>query len=379
MSFKLVYYSQQDAQWKNEILGFGDPGDTIGYVGCALTSVAMLLSGHGYTETPKSLNKKLKNAGGFSGALIRFEWASKLYPQVTVKSNISCLNTAAPLHLIDAALANGQPAIVMVDSSPVSGLQTHWVVLYKREGNDYLMLDPVPYQTDVTKQTYMMPRYAQGKSLERAIQHVILYEVFGSGGPIPVPDETETPHTPPLTDPVSGAVARARVKAEWGLNIRSSTDTSSDANIVARAPFGTELRIVESDGASKIGAINQWVRVRDSQGHEGFVAAWYLEKTAEAGTAPVTEPTTSPESEAPASASKPEPTKLLVIVKAAAKIYKQAGKGEVVSTEKKGARLVVVEAADQALAKIGAAGKWLNVKATNNKRGYVDGGTVRKG
>ena len=50
MSFKLVNYSQQDPQWKNDILGFGDHNDTIGYVGCALTAVAMLLSGHGYDE-----------------------------------------------------------------------------------------------------------------------------------------------------------------------------------------------------------------------------------------------------------------------------------------------------------------------------------------
>jgi hypothetical protein len=46
MPFKLVYLSQQDPQWKQDILGLGDPVDTIGYVGCALTSVAMLLSGH---------------------------------------------------------------------------------------------------------------------------------------------------------------------------------------------------------------------------------------------------------------------------------------------------------------------------------------------
>ena len=32
MAFKLINYSQQDPQWKNDILGFGEPGDTIGYV-----------------------------------------------------------------------------------------------------------------------------------------------------------------------------------------------------------------------------------------------------------------------------------------------------------------------------------------------------------
>ncbi len=40
-------------KWKEDILGFGDSRDTIGYVGCALTSVAMLISGHGFVETPR--------------------------------------------------------------------------------------------------------------------------------------------------------------------------------------------------------------------------------------------------------------------------------------------------------------------------------------
>src|SRR5512132_1100978 len=107
MSFKLIYYSQQDPQWKNDILGFGDPGDTIGYIGCALTSVAMLLSGHGYTETPKTLNQKLKNAGGFVSAAIVWGAVSKIYPNVTLKAFIPCTNSDAPLAQIDAAIAAG--------------------------------------------------------------------------------------------------------------------------------------------------------------------------------------------------------------------------------------------------------------------------------
>src|SRR5687767_15798489 len=120
MPFQLVYHSQQDSKWKNDILGYGDPGDTIGYVGCALTSVAMLLSGHGYSETPRTLNQKLKNVQGFVSAAIRWGSVSQVYPNVTVKSNISCTTTRAPLELIDAAIAAGQPAIVQVDSSHAS-------------------------------------------------------------------------------------------------------------------------------------------------------------------------------------------------------------------------------------------------------------------
>ncbi len=133
MSFQLVYLSQQDPLWKQDILGFGDPEDTIGYLGCALTSVAMLLSGHGYSETPKSLNKKLKNVNGFVSAAIRWGSVSQIYPNVTVRSNISCTMSPAPLELIDAAIATGQPAIVQVDSSPANGIQTHWVVIYGKK------------------------------------------------------------------------------------------------------------------------------------------------------------------------------------------------------------------------------------------------------
>src|SRR5215208_3240870 len=231
MSFQLVYLSQQDPQWKKDVLGFGDAGDTIGYVGCALTSVAMLLSGHGYAETPQSLNQKLKNVNGFVSAGIRWGAVNQVYPQVTLKAFIPCSTSDAPLAQIDAAIAAGQPAIVQVDSSPASGIQTHWVVIYGKKGDDYLMLDPWPYQPDITKEDLLMNRYARGNPLRRAISHVILYEAFGSGGPISTPS---TPGTTPV--PTGGVYARVKDSVAWGLNVRSSIDTSSMANVVATVP-----------------------------------------------------------------------------------------------------------------------------------------------
>ncbi|HEY3475811.1 MAG TPA: C39 family peptidase, partial [Anaerolineales bacterium] len=236
MSFQLVYLSQQDPQWKKDILGFGDPEDTIGYVGCALTSVAMLLSGHGYPETPKTLNQKLKNASGFVSAAIRWGAVSQIYPNVTLKAYIPCSTSDAPLAQIDAALAAGQPAIVQVDNSPAAGIQTHWIVVYAKRGDDYLMLDPWPYQTDLTKEDLLMNRYARGNPLKRAISHVILYEAYGSGGPI-VTDSTLEPTPVPMSD----AHARVKDSVTWGLNIRSSIDTSSMANVVTTVPAGTQL------------------------------------------------------------------------------------------------------------------------------------------
>ena len=406
MSFKLVYLSQQDPKWKSDILGFGDQGDTIGYVGCALTSVAMLLSGHGYPETPKTLNQKLKNVQGFVSAGIRWGAVSQVYPNVTLKAFIPCSTSDAPLNLIDAAIAAGQPAIVQVDHSNAPGIQTHWVVLYGKKGDDYLMLDPWPYQPDITKEDFLMKRYAQGNPLKRAISHVILYEAYGSGpaGPISTPS---TPTTTPTS--TSGVYARVKDSVTWGLNIRSSVDTSSMANVVASVPAGTQLLLLESDGASKVGAINQWVRVRTAQGQEGFAAAWYLEKALETTPAPVTEPTPGPVSEAPVSTpetpSTPSSTptapqtpstpsvpstpstpveqpkedkdKLVVVVSSAVgtsglRLRKTASKGgALVAILKAGTRLTVIEPAQKAKAKIGKVNQWLYVRGPNNQRGYV--------
>jgi len=385
MTFQLVYYSQQDPKWKQDILGFGDPGDTIGYVGCALTSVAMLLSGHGFVETPQTLNQKLQNVGGFASAGIRWGSVSQIYPKVNMKSFISCASTDAPLAQIDASIAAGQPVIVMVDNSPAAGLQTHWVVLYAKEGSDYLMLDPWPYQTDVTKKTYLMPRYSQGNPLQRSIMHVIIYEAFNASGGIAQPTSSSTtsaPQTPPVVVPVAQPTSSfpVRVKADvtWGLNVRSSIDTSSTSNIIVSAPAGTLLSVLSADDYAKIGGVNQWVRVRDNQGHEGFAAAWYLEKTQTATPVVETAPTSTSTVEAPAPKPKPAPNQLIVVVlsrvgKFGVKVYETASaQAHVVSTESVRAKLVVIEDQSKARPKIGKAGKWLNVQTKDGKKGFVN-------
>ena len=402
MPFKLVYHSQQDPQWKQDILGFGDPGDTIGYVGCALTSVAMLLSGHGYAETPKTLNQKLKNVSGFVSAGIRWGAVSQIYPNVTLKAFIPCSTSDAPLAQIDAAIAAGQPAIVQVDRSPADGIQTHWVVLYGKKGDDYLMLDPWPYQPDITKEDLLMRRYAQGRMLKRAISHVILFDAYGSGGPVSTPSTSTS-----TTTSASGSSARVKDTVTWGLNIRSSVDTSSMANVVAVVPAGTQLTLLESDGASKIGAINQWVRVRTPQGQEGFAAAWYLENIPGSTPAPVTEPAPVPVSEPPVTTSEtpsttPTPSapstpstpveppkeekkddKLTVVVSNAVgtnglRLRKTASKGGALLTIlMAGTRLTVLEPAQRAKTKIGKPNQWLYVRGPSNQRGYVGAEYVR--
>ena len=193
MPFKLVYYAQNDPKWKEDRLGLSEQkSDTIGYVGCALTSVSMMLSGHGYTETPKRLNEKLKKIGGFAGSGIRWHAVSQVYPQVRLNSIIKCNDSPAPLAQIDAALAAGQPAVVCVDSTAAPGFLSHYVLLIGRKGNDYLMLDPWPYQPDVNKETYLMPRYSQGNPLQSSIMQIVMYENIAADGVILMPGSSST-------------------------------------------------------------------------------------------------------------------------------------------------------------------------------------------
>ncbi len=393
MPFKLVYLSQQDPQWKNDILGFGDPGDTIGYVGCALTATAMLLSGHGYPETPKTLNQKLKDVGGFVSSAIVWSAVGKIHPNVTLKAYIPCSTSDAPLAQIDASLAAGQPSIVQVDNSPAPGIQTHWVVVYARRGDDYLMLDPWPYSPGAEKEDYLMKRYAHGKTLQRAISHVILYEAYGSGGPIATPSTTGTvPSTPtPAPTAPGGPYARVKDSVTWGLNIRSSVDTSSAANIVTAVVAGTQLLLLEADGLSKLGGINQWVRVRTPDGKEGFCAAWYLEKVPAETPPVVTEPAPGPGSDAPVPAPTPStpasapstPTPSPQAEKLKLKVSSAVGSsglrlrkspslgGALVMVIKARARLTALEPADKVRAKVGKPNQWIHVREPNGNRGYV--------
>jgi len=310
MTFQLVYLSQQDPQWKNDLLGFGDPGDTIGMYGCALTSVAMLVSGHGYAETPKTLNEKLKAKQGFVSSGIRWDVVRQVHPEISLTENIMCETTDAPLAKIDAAIAAGQPVVVRVDSSPAPGLQWHYVLVYARKGNDYLMLDPYPYTPGTAKEDLLMARYSRGNPLQRAIQQVLIYQCSTSGGTISLPATPSTTTTPPsqptpATPLPSGPRARVLAEVTWGLNIRSSTDTSSMANLVTNVPAGTELALLEANAESKIGINGQWVRVRTASGQEGFAAAWYLEKVSAATQPPATEPVPSPSNEPPVNPSTP--------------------------------------------------------------------------
>jgi hypothetical protein len=155
---------------------------------------------------------------------------------------------------------------------------------------------------------------------------------------------------------------------------------------------GIPLNVIEDKAGAiaKLAKVNQYIYVRDPNGHQGYVAAWYVEVVSTGSTPPPTPPTTpsTPPPPVPATPSTPTipvpgtppvgvPERFQVVViqgvgTAGLAVRQQPSPGAAkVNNEKAGARLTVIEPAATAMPKIGQVGQWLAVKATNNQRGYV--------
>jgi hypothetical protein len=161
-----------------------------------------------------------------------------------------------------------------------------------------------------------------------------------------------------------------------GLNIRSSINTSDSTNIITNIPAGTRLLLLETDGPSKVGAVNQWVRVRTPNGMEGFAAAWYLELVVQEspGTptdsgsteSPSTEETPGPVSEPPANGIQVRVRGIIssLRIRSSKDVTSNAN---VVTAVAAGTILTLVDAFEEA--KIGEANQWVRVRDANGNEG----------
>jgi SH3-like domain-containing protein len=365
MTFNLNYLSQRDPLWKNDMLGFSNEYN-LGSSGCALTSLTMLANGFGYAENPGGLNQKLKNVGGFIDAMIVWGAITSVCPGIVYKG-LQIVSGKAPLKDIDASIGKGQPVIVQVDSSASPGLQTHWVVLYAKKGDDYLMLDPYPLPSD-NKETTLNSRYSfSGKKPEDFISAIAWYEGRNVTAAPPTPPAPIT-ETNMYVEVVAGIIAP-------GLRLRSQPTTSSET--VAFEASGTRLRIIEAENVAKpkIGVFDQWVRVRDAQGLEGFVAAWYVQNVAASAPLPdpgTTQPVTTPPANpsAPANAIKVYVSPEVIPTGLRLRTAPNLGSTTLLYLDAN-AELIVLEDPIAAKGKIGVQDQWLNVKDAAGNAGYV--------
>ena len=130
----VALYLQGDPAWGQDQLGLSV--HTMGQVGCAVTSAAMVMKFYGLDVDPGRLNVFLREHGGYDEDNdLRWEGPTALAPD-RVRHVYEDLPS---YYLIDSNLARGNPVIVRLHLA--SGW-THFVVIMGKQGFDYLIRDP---------------------------------------------------------------------------------------------------------------------------------------------------------------------------------------------------------------------------------------------
>jgi hypothetical protein len=373
--FKTQNLYQNDDKWKNTKLG--NSSETIGGWGCLLTSVTMMLNGIGYSETPETVNEKMKKAGGFQGAFFIPSVLPFVWPNCAYRDMQPCESSPAPISQIDAAVAQGKPVILQVDWNKQAGIQTHFVLVKEKKGDDYVLYDPYKYGGDgPNKEVLLTTRYKyNGATIGKEISAVLWFDAYSA-----------TPPEPPKVTKVPVPANKFMIyAAEDDLALRA--DPSIGGYLFKRMVKGTELICLEpkTTAKAKLGVNGQWINVQDPTGDQGYIAAWYASDTKGApppsSSTPASTSTTSTTPK-PAStttptvpvASKPLPPGALAFVPTEEMSFRTQ---PVIAPETLIRRipvteqLVSVEPAKDAIAKVGVVGQWIKVRDQSNKEGYV--------
>lgn len=142
------YYNQRDSSWGNQSLN--GTKYQLKSDGCLVTSMAMVMTHYGYRDvTPVSINSDPSNFAAYFPA----------YLLMTI--HVDGMSVTRKSSYINATLAGGDPVIIGLNA--YGG--THFVVLTKRVGNDYLMRDPyIPNAKDVSFSAHYSLRQIFGVS-----------------------------------------------------------------------------------------------------------------------------------------------------------------------------------------------------------------------
>ena len=369
--FKTQNLYQNDEKWKNTKLG--NSSETIGGWGCLLTSVTMMLNGIGYSETPETVNEKMKSNGGFQGAFFIPSVLPYVWPNCAYRDMQPCETFPAPIAQIDAAVAAGKPVILQVDWNKQTGIQTHFVLVKEKKGDDYVLYDPYKYGGDgPDKEVMLTTRYKyNGAKLASEISAVLWFDSYSAAPPEP----------PKVTKVPVPADKFAIYAAEDDLALRG--DPSVGGYLWKRMVLGTELICLEpkATAKAKIGVNGQWINVQDPKGDQGYVAAWYVSETKGQPAASPTE--TMPSTKAttattPSTVSTPGAKPLPAGALAFLPIEELSLRTQPVIAPETLIRrvpvtetLVSVEPANTVIPKVGVTGQWLKVRDASNKEGYA--------
>ncbi len=365
--FKTQNLYQNDEKWKS--IKLGNSSETIGSWGCLLTSVTMILNAIGYNETPETVNEKMKKAGGFQGALFMPSFLPYVWSNCAYRDMQPC-ESSVPIAQIDAAVAAGKPVILQVDWNKQKGIQTHFVLVKEKKGNDYVLYDPYKYSGDgPNKEVLLTSRYKyNGAKLESEISAVLWFDSYS----------TELPDPPKMTKVPVPAEKYCLYAAEDDLALRAEPSLSS--YLWKRMVMGTELTCLEpkATAKTKVGVNNQWINVQDPNGDQGYVAAWYVSE-AKGQPTPSAAPTVASASSTAPVAAKLPPGALAFVPTQELSFRTQPviAPENVIRYVPVTETLICVEPANQAIPKVGVNGQWLRVRDASGKEGYVAAWYVR--
>lgn len=128
-------YLQNDPRWKEDKIGGSQ--ETLGAVGCTVCCVSMALAHYGIYWPPDKLNALLKKHQGYtSQGWLKWHTVSRLTHHAIEFS----IPNQPHWSLIDAALQANEPVIAKIK---LYGLFFHWVLIVKKQDNEYWVKDPL--------------------------------------------------------------------------------------------------------------------------------------------------------------------------------------------------------------------------------------------
>jgi SH3-like domain-containing protein len=189
---------------------------------------------------------------------------------------------------------------------------------------------------------------------------------------------TELPDPPKMTKVPVPAEKYCLYAAEDDLALRAEPSLSS--YLWKRMVMGTELTCLEpkATAKTKVGVNNQWINVQDSNGDQGYVAAWYVSE-AKGQPTPSAAPTVASASSTAPVAAKLPPGALAFVPTQELSFRTQPviAPENVIRYVPVTETLICVEPANQAIPKVGVNGQWLRVRDASGKEGYVAAWYVR--
>lgn len=137
------YYLQRDPRWAGERLGA--TGQTLGAVGCLVCSLAMGGEALGAPVDPAELNRRLGAGEGYT----RDAWVVWDKVPGAMGGAVQVAVHGRPEHaVLDEALERGElPVVKFILPSGAP----HWVLVVGKEGDDYLVKDPLVTDRAVVK------------------------------------------------------------------------------------------------------------------------------------------------------------------------------------------------------------------------------------